>query len=424
VRILLFTGKGGVGKTTVAAATAVRLAHRGAKVLVLSADPAHSLADVLDRPLGREPAEVEPGLFAANLDTRALIDESWQRLRKHLGTVLAGAGIDEVAAEELTLLPGVEELLALGRLVRLAGGADLGTLGGPDGGGPWETVIVDCAPTAETLRLLALPEALAGYLERLFPAHLRAVRGVFTGLARGGRAAGTQRWDATLDALSRLAADLAVLRELLTGPDTSVRLVTTPERVVAAETRRTTTTLALLGITVDGMVANRVLPEVAPGARGPAAAWLRTRRAEQDAVLATLEGGLGCGSIRVVAHRAREPVGPAALRELGEQLYPGDTDPLGGQRPAAPLLSVSRLGGGPGGRSTQAEYDLRIALPLPRQAELDLAIVGDDLAITVDGRRRLLGLPAVLLRCRVMGATVDDDGLLVRFRPDPAVWMR
>ena len=176
MRVVLFTGKGGVGKTTLAAATAVHLAAAGRPALAVSTDPAHSLGDALEADLDGEPRELAPGLWGAHIETRALLDRSWAELQGHLRTLLAGAGVDELVADELTVLPGVEDLLALGEVRRFADG------------GPWEVVVVDCGPTAETLRLLGLPEAISGYLERLFPAHRRAVRGLLAGLAGGGRA--------------------------------------------------------------------------------------------------------------------------------------------------------------------------------------------------------------------------------------------
>ncbi|CCH28963.1 ArsA family ATPase [Actinosynnema sp. NPDC047251] len=393
-RLLLFTGKGGVGKTTLAAATSAALAAGGRKALVVSTDPAHSLGDAFGVPLGSAPTEVDAGLHAAQVDPRTLVDGTWRELRGHLRTVLAGAGVDELDAEELTVLPGVEELLALAEVARLTRT------------GPWDVVVVDCGPTAETLRLLALPEAVAGYLERLFPTHRRVVRGLLAGLA--GTAAPVERWDATADALGRLAENLEQLRGLLTADTTAVRLVLTPERVVAAETRRTVTALALQGIRVDGVIANRLVPH--PGAgRGPAATWLRTRRAEQDAVLASLD----LGPVRTVEHHAREPVGLAALLEVAEALYAG-ADPLAGSGAAGPLVDVVRV---------DDEYELRLALRVG-DSELELARVGDDLAVTVDGRRRLIALPSLLRRCVVVGAELDDDGVAVRFRPDPDLWMR
>ncbi|MBP2473767.1 arsenite-transporting ATPase [Crossiella equi] len=404
MRVLLFTGKGGVGKTTLAAATAARLAAGGHKALVVSTDPAHSLADALGVPLTSAPSEVEgtAGLHAAQIDARGLVDGAWQELRGHLHTVLAGAGVEELDAEELTVLPGVEELLALAEVERAA------RLG------PWETVVVDCGPTAETLRLLALPEAFASYLERLFPTHRRVVRGLLAGVAGS---ATVEKWDSAAEALGRLAIRLEALRDLLASPEhTSVRLVLTPERVVAAETRRTLTALALQGIRVDGLVANRVLPDFGAAGKGPAAQWLRTRRTEQETVLAELREAAEL-PVRTVEHRAEEPVGVRALLELAEELY-GEGDPLAGaQRP--PLVSVTGTG-----RGLDARYELHLGLPLLAESGVDLARVDDDLVVTVDGRRKLVALPAVLRRCEVTGAAAGAEGLTVRFRPDPRLWMR
>ncbi|WP_043717553.1 ArsA family ATPase [Kutzneria sp. 744] len=398
MRVLLFTGKGGVGKTTLAAATAAATVAAGRKALVVSTDPAHSLADAFGHELGPEASELDTGLYGAQIDTRRLVDGAWEEMRGHLRTLLAGAGIDELAAEELTALPGVEELLALAEVHRLATT------------GPWDAVIVDCGPTAETLRLLALPEAVGGYLERLFPTHRRVVRGLLAGVAGSAAPA---RWDAAADAIGRLAEHLEAVRSLLVDQErTSVRLVLTPERVVAAETRRTLTALALQGIRVDGLVANRLLPD-AGASRGAAANWLRTRRAEQDAVLADLRAGEV--PVQTVGYRACEPVGVPALLELAEELYP-DGDPLAVSTVSTePLLSVS---------ASEVGYQLRMSFPLDIDADLDLARVDDELAITVDGRRRLVALPAALRRCEVTGAEIVDGGLLVDFEPDPRLWMR
>ncbi|QFU88008.1 ArsA family ATPase [Amycolatopsis sp. YIM 10] len=372
MRILLFTGKGGVGKTTLAAATAASLAARGRKTLVVSTDPAHSLGDAFATELGAEPSEVDASLHAAQIDSRALVDDAWAELRGQLRGLLAGAGIDALDAEELTVVPGVDELLALTEVRRLAEA------------GPWENVVVDCGPTAETLRLLSLPEAVSGYLGRL--------RG------RGGLGRSVRRF----------ATHLAGLRTLLTDPSvTTVRLVLTPERLVVAETRRTLSSLALRGIAVDGLIVNRLMP--APGRMpGSAAAWLRTRRAQQDAVLTELtEAGLE-RSLRRVEHRAVEPVGLPALLEIAGDLY-GTEDPLArSARPVAPLLSVAETEGG---------HELRVGVPLTRSAKVDLARVGDDLAITVDGVRRLIALPELLRPCRITGAESDSAGLVVQLEP-------
>ncbi|MBO0839870.1 MAG: ArsA family ATPase [Sciscionella sp.] len=407
MRAIFFTGKGGVGKTTLAAATAARLASAGNKVLVVSTDPAHSLGDAFGVALGMRPTELAAGLFAGHVDARALTDDAWQQLRGYLAALLSGVGVADIDAEELTVLPGVEELLALAEVQRLADS------------GAWQVLVVDCGPTAETLRLLALPEAFAGYLRKLFPDDKRALRGVLSRLAmrRGGLGGGLDRGretsvenlGATTDALVELGHRLTALHELLTAEDTSVRLVLTPERVVVAETRRTLTALALQGIAVDGVIANRVVPRSSKW-RGPAAKWMRLRRAEQDAVLADLRADSDL-PIRLVEHAASEPVGVPALLALAQQLY-GDEDPRNGQALQAPLLSVTG-----GGRGADVEYRLRIAVPLGADATPDLARIGDDLAVTVDGRRRLIALPSVLRRCDVLGAEFDQAGVVVRLAP-------
>ncbi|GAA5119339.1 ArsA family ATPase [Pseudonocardia adelaidensis] len=407
MRVVLFTGKGGVGKTTLAAATAALLARSGRKVLVVSTDPAHSLGDAFEAELGGDPTELEPGLSAAHVDTRSLLDGAWARLQEHLGTLLAGAGVDELMADELTVLPGVEDLLALGEVRRLAES------------GLWEVVVVDCGPTAETLRLLGLPEALSTYIERLFPPHRRAVRGLISGLAAGREA--QPAWDRAVNALEALAAELQGLRRLLADQDTtSIRLVLTPERVVAAETRRTLTALALHGLRVDGLVANRLVPEAPSSLRGPAGRWLRERYADQGAVLAELKA-LPV-PLRVTEHTATEPTGLPALRELAHALYGSDDPAAPPDAPATPLLQVNRTAGT--GTALDSAFELVLRLPGVAAGPVDLVRLDDDLAVTTGGTRRMIALPSVLRRCAVTGAYVAGDDLRVAFVPDPAVWLR
>jgi arsenite-transporting ATPase len=401
MRVLLFTGKGGVGKTTLAAAAGVRLAAEAKTVLVISTDPAHSLGDAFGVRLGAAPRQISEGLHAGHIDTRGLVDEAWSALRKHVRSVLVGAGVQAIDAEELTVLPGVEELLALDEVRRLSASGD------------WDVVVVDCGPTAETLRLLALPEAVAAYLGKLFPREGGAARrGVLANLPIGRLLEG---WQGGGRALGALAQRLAALEAMLTDPDsTSVRLVLSPERVVIAETARTLTSLALHGIHVDELIANRLVPSSGLGI-GTAARWMRARRAEQDAVLAEVRSDSDL-PVRVVEHRAGEPVGQPALGELGRELYgrAGEAlaPPDGAEVGAVPLLSVTGSGRGAG-----TEYRLRVNVPLPRSSDVDLARVGDQLVITVDGRRRLVALPVVLRGCEVADAEVDGRGAVIRFVP-------
>ena len=395
MRVLLFTGKGGVGKTTTAAATAALAAARGRKTLVLSTDPAHSLADALGAALCGEPTEVDTGLYGLQIDAQTAFERSWAQVQGYLRGLLARAGVDAVQAEELTVLPGAEEVLALLELRAQVDSAR------------WDLVVVDCAPTGETLRLLALPDALTWYVERILPAHRRALRTVRPLLPRS--TATTVPADGVVAAVERLSRQLADVRALLTAPTTSVRLVLTPEAVVVAETRRTLTALALYGYAVDGLVANRVFP----ASPEPFLAGWAAAQAEQ---LAAVRRDAGTLPVRVQPYRPSEPVGLAALTELGEALY-GDDDPAAGAPGGRQPLQVRRSG---------AEFVLTLDLPLAQRADLQLARRGDELVLTLGGHRRLLALPSVLRRCTVTGAAVSGEGadgqLHVRFAPDPAQW--
>jgi arsenite-transporting ATPase len=399
VRILLFTGKGGVGKTTVAAATAVRLADRGVKTLLVSTDAAHSLADAIGRPLAGEPVAVAPGLEALHLDTQRRFEVAWQDLSGYLKQLLSQGGVDPITAEELTVLPGIDEVLALLAVGELAEH------------GRWDALVVDCAPTAETLRLLALPEAFGWYLQRVFPVHRRLARGMRPVSALLGRP-GTLPSEAVFDAVVRLAEDLDRVRLLLTDRAiTSVRLVLTPEAVVTAETRRTFTALSLYGYQVDGIVANRIFPDDPAGCSGWQRGWVAAQ-AEQLVAIGESFVGLPVQRLR---YRAGEPVGLEPLRAVAAELYeplPG-ADPAS-QREAGPLLEVAARGG--------EEFELRLSLPLADRSEVIAARRGDELVVTVAGHRRILALPGGLRRCEVTGGAVSGGVLRLTFRPDPELW--
>ncbi len=396
MRVLLVTGKGGVGKTTTAAATAARAAALGRKTLLISTDAAHSLADALGVTVGAEPVEVDGALHAAQVDTGTAFARSWAGVQRALLAVLDAGGVDPVEAEELTVLPGAEEVLAL-LAVRDAART-----------GAYDLVVVDCAPTAETLRLLRLPEVLRWWTARLLPADRLVARAVRPVLARSGLPGP----DATaFEAVARLQAELADVRALLTDPQSaSVRLVLTPEAVVVAETRRLLTALSLHGYRVDGVVANRVFP-----AGGDA--WRRRWASAQRAQLDALSGELAGLPVWEVPYASTEPVGVAALTALGETTY-GSGDPVGAV-PTAPPLSVTRTVDG---------FALELALPFATRGQVTLARSGDDLVVGVGGQRRVLTLPSALRRCTVEGARLVGAGaearVIVRFAPDPTVWMR
>jgi arsenite/tail-anchored protein-transporting ATPase len=396
VRVLLVAGKGGVGKTTIAAATALASARDGHRTLLLSTDPAHSVVDVLglaaggvgDWLLAAVPLSVPgaPGLDVLQIDTRARLDSAWTALRTTVSGLLGEVGIDPLVADEIAAVPGVDDVLALLELRRYA--AD------------YDALVIDCAPTAETLRLLALPEALDRLVSRGFPLDRRIARLV------GGAGLAPAAVDA-LDALDSLASDLLAVRELVTGPGTAVRLVTTPERVVLSETQRARTTLGLLGHHVDGIVVNRV----AVGDGWPDALTARHRE-----VLVDTRDRFPELPVRWAAYADEEPVGVDALLALAD-LVLGTSDPLDLD---APRASVEP--------STDGEHwFLDVSVPGATTDDLVLAVTDDgDLVVDLGPHRRVVTLPSVLRRCEVAGAALDltDAGsvLRVRFAPDLAHW--
>ena len=386
VRIILFTGKGGVGKTTSAAGTAALAARAGQRTLVLSTDAAHSLGDAFGQQIGREPVEVAPLLWVHQVDAQRRFERSWGEIQGYLMSVLDAAGVDPITAEELTVIPGAEEVLALLELRNHVVS------------GEWDVVIVDCAPTAETLRLLALPEALGWYMTRVFGVQRRMVRALRPVLSR---AAGVPMpEDSVFDAVERLHADLEQVQQILTEKDATVRLVLTPETVVVAEARRSLTTLSLYGYRVDGVIANRVFPE------GDGDAWRQGWVDSQRTVLGEVRQSFVDLPIWLSGYRSEEPMGVAGLAGFAESAY-GEDDPLAVPESGEGPMTITR---------TDTGAVLRIALPFAQRADVDLARHGDELVVTVGSYRRLLSLPAALSRHTVSAARVEDGALQVRFR--------
>jgi arsenite-transporting ATPase len=386
-RTPLFTGKGGVGKTTTAAATAVWAAVRGRRSLVLSTDAAHSLADAFGVPVGAEPLEVAGGVWAQQVDAQARFERSWAEIQRYLMSVLDAAGVDTIASEELAVLPGAEEVLALLEV------RDQVT------SGRWDLVVVDCAPTGETLRLLALPEALSWYMDRVLPVQRKVVKALRPVLSR---AAGVPLpRDTVFDAFERLHGDLAEVRDLLTGPSASVRLVLTPEAVVVAEARRALTTLSLYGYRVDAVVANRVFPEAG------ADAWRREWVLAQAEQLTEVDASFAPLPVSRSAFRPREPIGIDELSALGLELYQ-ELDPLA-PGPQERPLTIGRRGD---------RVRLRLALPLADREGVDVVRHGSDLVVTVGSYRRVIALPAMLSRFVVTGARLEGGSLQVAFGLD------
>jgi arsenite-transporting ATPase len=385
MRILLFTGKGGVGKTTVAAATAVAIAESGLRTLILSTDPAHSLSDAFAVPLGDQPTEVCDRLWGGELDTRTRFEEAWTDVREYVVDVLDWAGAGALEAEELSVVPGLDEVFALAELRERAMS------------GAFDVIVVDCAPTAETLRLLSLPDVLAWYMDRVFDSQRR-----LTKLARPvmNRFANLPiARDSVFAAVRRFYDRLDGVRELLTdGSITTARLVVNPERMVVAEARRTFTYLALFGYHVDAVIANRMLPAALTDP------WFDEWKRVQGEHLETIETAFAPVPILTSELAAEELVGVAPLGQLAARLY-GASDAASVLCDSEPLR-IAEVDG---------SFVLSLHLPFTVKSDIELGRHADELLLAVGPHRRAVVLPDALARREVVGARLDGDRLEVEF---------
>ncbi|MHB1446962.1 MAG: ArsA family ATPase [Acidimicrobiales bacterium] len=390
MRVLLFTGKGGVGKTTVAAATALRCAAMGRRTVVVSTDPAHSLADSLDRPLRGTPTPVADSLWGLQIDATERLEETWGEVREYMTRLFDWAGLDAVEAEELAVLPGLDELFALTEINSLARGAD------------YDVVIVDCAPTADTIRLLSLPEVLSWYMQRVFPVERRVMKLARPVLSR--MTSLPMASEPVFDGAERLYRRLEGVRELLSDRETtSLRLVLNPEKIVMAEARRTATYLGLFGYHVDAVVANRLLPD---SVSDP---WFKAWKESHACYLDEIEQSFAPLPVLRGELAQEELVGPALLEEFARCLY-GELDPAAIMY-ADETVRVEAKGEG---------RVLALRLPFVEKDELDLGRHGDELLVRVGPYRRPVSLPDSLRRRQVESARVEGDWLEITFGPVPA----
>lgn len=384
-RVLLFTGKGGVGKTTCAAATAVRAASLGYRTLVLSSDPAHSLADALDVPLGPEPVDVLPNLQAQEVDLYYSMAKYWGNIRELLLTVLRWQGVARVAAEEMAALPGMNEGSALLWIDQL------------HAAGEHDLIVVDSAPTGETLTLLTLPEATHWWISRAVPFQRTAIRTAGFALRK---TAGIPL-DRAYAELESLIDRLEAVRAVLTDPGiTSIRLVVNPEKMVLAEARRAYAYLQLYGYGVDAVLVNRVMPEAGVGEA------LRPYVEAQRRYLSEIDASFAPVPILRARHRGGEVFGAASLADVATELY-GELDPTAVMYRGEPYRLASEEGG----------YRLELRLPLDFAGSIDARQVGDELVLQLDNQRRTYSLPHLLAYYRMVDSRLDDGCLRVRFRP-------
>jgi arsenite-transporting ATPase len=388
VRILLFTGKGGVGKTTVAAATAVRAAAGGKRTLIMSTDPAHSLADSFDVPLTSRAQVVSENLWAEQIDAQERLEANWRDIQEFVISFLNWAGVDAVEAEELSMIPGLDEIFSLTDVKQHVDS------------GSFDLLVVDCAPTAETLRLLSLPEVMNWYIERIFPVERRVVKTIRPLLSRITSMPIAD--DRIFAAIERLHRNLDGVRQLLVNDRmSSVRLVVNPEKMVIAEARRTYTYLSLFGYRVDAVIVNRIIPDEV---NDPYFGKWKDIQAEH---LGTIRESFEPVPILTARLFDREMVGLELLAEMGEEVY-GDRDGTEILHRDEPLRV----------RKRGTSYVLSLRLPFAEKADLEVFRKGEELFVRVGSYKRNLILPQTLNRLDVKDASFVEDRLEVRFARD------
>lgn len=387
MRIIVHTGKGGVGKTSTSAATALRCAELGLKTIVLSTDTAHSLGDSLEAEIGPEPLQLGDNLWAQEVDARYSIEKYWSRVQNYLTRVLTQRGVDEIIAEEVTVLPGLEE------------GAHLLWINQYMEQGEFDVLIVDAAPTAETLRLLSLPDASRWWFDRIMK------------LVSGGRflrpflkpIIGMELPEEDeLKSARQLFDTLSSVSKLLTNPElSSIRLVMTPEKMVVKETQRTFTYLNLYGYATDAIVVNRIIP---PEVTDPYfAGWKNLQKDNMELINAAF------GQLK----RLEAPLfntdigGKDALYRLADKLY-GDINPAEILTPQSAVHSINH-------DEKTGDYLLRIPLPFAEKGDLDVYRSSDELTVRVGPYRRNIVLPYTLWKMEIASANFKENGLVIRF---------
>ena len=394
MRILLYLGKGGVGKTTIAAATALRSAELGYRTLVVSTDIAHSLADSLDTPLRGEAVQVAPNLFAQEINVLDEVREHWGKLQGYMGSMLRRQGMDKAIAEEMAIIPGMEEIVSLLHINRAASTGD------------YDRVVVDAAPTGETMRLLTMPESFQWYVDRFYNWGDTAIR------LTGGLLRRMMPSKDPLAGLPKLVEDVKALQGVLSNPQiTSYRVVLNPEKMVVKEGARAVTYLSLFGYPVDAAVVNRILPGVVSDGAGNAQVaepssdpYLRRLQEIQARYLGEIERDFYPLPIFRSRWVGEEMVGLPQLRHLAAGIF-GDADP--GQ-----IFFV-----GQPQEIVEEGDDFILVLPLPNVElnKVKLTKRGDELFVTIGNFKRELLLPAVLAQRDAAGAVFSNGRLRIRF---------
>lgn len=384
-RILLFTGKGGVGKTTIATATAVRASGLGHRTLLMSADPAHSLADAMDQTLGPEPQNIEKNLYAQEIDVYYTIQKYWGVLRDYVLRVFRWQKVNEILAEELAIFPGMEEGAAFLWVEKFYREGD------------FDLIIIDSAPTGETLKLLSLPQVGQWWMERIFPIHRKVAKGLGPMVRMVTDAPMPE--EHTYEAVEDLYEKLLSVHKVLSDPNiNSIRLVMNPEHMVIQEARRTYTYFGLFGYPVDAAIVNRILPDES------GSSLFHPYLEAQKRHMGEIEEAFAPLPILRVPHLGREVFGIPLLRQLGEKLY-GDKDPISiFQKERAYFLEPE-----------EESYLMGVHLPLLEKGDVSVVQFGDQLVVQVKNQRKNFFLPKFLAYYKAASARLEDGWLRVRF---------
>ncbi|NTU96230.1 MAG: ArsA family ATPase [Chlorobiaceae bacterium] len=392
MRNIIFTGKGGVGKTSVAAATALKAAEMGYKTLIMSTDPAHSLGDSLDMQLGPSPVKVAENLWGQEVSVFGDLNLNWDVVREHFAHLMEARGIEGVYAEEMGVLPGMEELFSLSYIKRYNNEQK-----------DYDLLVVDCAPTGETLRLLSLPETFGWFIKMIRNVEKYMVKPVIRPLSRK-----IKKIDdfvapvEVYDKVDNLFASTEGIIELLAdGSKTTMRLVMNPEKMVIKESMRALTYLNLYGITVDRITINRVMPDHSPDP------YFQKWRAIQQKYIEQIRDSFAPIPIAEVPLFDDEVVGLDMLRKVGEKVY-GDENPLDIFFKEDPI-DIKKIADG--------HYKVRVRLPFMEHMGLEPKIMklGDDLTIRIGDYQKIVALPIFLAGLESTGASYEDKWLSVDF---------
>jgi arsenite-transporting ATPase len=385
MRIILYTGKGGVGKTTISAATAVRCAEIGYKTIVMSTDAAHSLADSLDVKIGHKPKKVAENLVAEEINVNEELKKNWGRIQKYVTKFLRSRGFEDLMAEEFAVFPGMEELFSLLKLKEYAEKEQ------------YEVAIIDCAPTASTVRMLSVPDVIRWYMDRFFDIERRIVKTVRPIAERITKVPFPT--DEVYDSVEDLFHRVEGMKEVLTDPKkASIRLVFNPEKMVIKESQRAYSYLSLFGFTVDAVIANRIYPDEIDD---PYFERWRKIQPKYLAEARTIFDPLPMFTSKLFD---REMVGIKLLHEMAENIF-GTVDPATVFYKEPPIKT----------RQADGRYTMSIHLPGTEKRDLNIWVAGEELIIEVGNYRRNILLPRSLANSEVVEAKFEGDSLNIVF---------